>query len=396
MQSNSDDFTFLVGNYEILEHMPQTPALPAFSDEMTGFLSALSRELLKDKRAKEFTDIVSYAYWIRRASLEAVKERHTDRADRIGRGVAFHIAPSNVPVNFAVSMTSSALAGNATLIRLSNKPFEQVEIICEAMNRLLDSEYACLKSYFCLIRYEHSDAITRDLSEMCDLRVIWGGNRTINTIRQAPLPPRAIEMAFADRHSIAVVDAEEYLQADAKEVAKGFYTDTYYTDQNACSSPRIVIWLGKHVKEARERFWQELGNLVRQDYKMQPIQAVDKFSSACMLGMGKGCGKLVSDDNYVVRVEVDKLTEDLMDYKNGGGYFFEYVADALDELVPILNKQCQTVSVLGVSKGEIKKVVFWYGVRGVDRIVPLGQTMGLEFIWDGFKMIEQMTRYVYG
>ena len=43
----------------------------------------------------------------------------------------------------------------------------------------------------------------------------------------------------------------------------------------------------------------------------------------------------------------------------------------------------------------MKDVVYRNGVRGVDRIVELGQTMGLEFIWDGYKMIETMSRFVY-
>ena len=84
-----------------------------------------------------------------------------------------------------------------------------------------------------------------------------------------------------------------------------------------------------------------------------------------------------------------------MRFKTGGGLFFEYTASALEEIVPILTKQCQTVSVLGISPEAVKELVFSNGVRGCDRIVPLGQTMGLEFIWDGFKMIEAMTRYVY-
>lgn len=51
--------------------------------------------------------------------------------------MALHIAPSNVPVNFAVSMTSSLLAGNCTVVRVSSKRFLQVDVICEAINGLL-------------------------------------------------------------------------------------------------------------------------------------------------------------------------------------------------------------------------------------------------------------------
>lgn len=395
MQINSSDLEFLVGDYNILENMQKTPALPMFSEIAVNFLATLSREILKDKRSRSNIDVMSYAYWIRKASIESTKEKHLDRKNRIGRGVALHVAPSNVPVNFAVSMTSSLLAGNATIIRVSNKRFEQVDIICQAMNRILNSEHKNIRNHLCLLRYEHSEQITQELSNICDVRVIWGGNNTINTIRKASLPPRAIEMAFADRHSLAIINSNVYLKENSDDVAKGFYTDTYYTDQNACSSPRLVVWVGDKVEEARSLFWEKLHILVNSDYEMRPIQAVDKFTSLSMLAMGHNGVNLVSKDNMVMRVEVESLYPELMDYKNGGGYFFEYKAKSLDEVVPVLTKQCQTISVLGIKKQEILELVYKHGVRGVDRVVDLGQTMGLEFIWDGFKMIETMSRFIY-
>lgn len=393
MGLNTDDLTFLVGDPELLRQMPETPALPAFSERAVTFLSSLSRLLLRDKRSS--VDVKSYAYWIRRASLEAAA-REGDFQNRLGRGVALHIAPSNVPVNFAVSMTSSLLAGNCTVVRVSGKPFPQVDLICEAMNLLLEGECAAMRPYVCVLQYKHSDEITRELSALCDVRVIWGGDRTIEAIRRAPLPPRTVELAFADRYSIAVIDTETYLEQDLGEIAKKFYTDTYYTDQNACSSPRLVVWLGERIPEAQERFWGALEEVVRRDYPMQPIQAVDKYSAVCALGMSRPGVRYVSKDTLVVRAELDRLTADVMDYKCGGGCFFEYAAQSLGEIVPVLSKRCQTVAVLGVDRERVRELVFSKGVRGVDRIVPLGGTMGLSFIWDGFKMVESMSRYVCG
>ena len=393
MGLNTDDLTFLVGDPERLRQMSGTPALPAFSERAVTFLSSLSRLLLRDKRSS--VDVKSYAYWIRRASLEAAA-REGDFQNRLGRGVALHIAPSNVPVNFAVSMTSSLLAGNCTVVRVSGKPFPQVDLICEAMNLLLGGECAGMRPYVCVVRYEHSDEITQELSALCDVRVIWGGDRTIEAIRRAPLPPRAVELAFADRYSIAVIEADAYLNSEPAEIAKGFYTDTYYTDQNACSSPRLVVWLGERVPEARERFWGALEEVVRRDYPMQPIQAVDKYSAVCALGMSRPGVRYVSKDTLVVRAELDRLTADVMDYKCGGGCFFEYAAKDLEEIVPVLGKRCQTVAVLGVDRERVRELVFSNGVRGVDRIVPLGETMRLAFIWDGFRMVESMSRYVCG
>jgi acyl-CoA reductase-like NAD-dependent aldehyde dehydrogenase len=396
MQINSDKIDFLVGDFEILNSMPETPALPMFSDIAVGFLAALSRGLMLNPEAKKYVDVVSYAYWIRKGSIEAAKDKHIDYENRIGRGVALHIAPSNVPVNFAVSMTSSLLAGNATIIRLSAKTFAQADIICGEIKKLLDGEFKALRGYICIVRYEHDEEITAALSSICDLRIIWGGNRTIESIRKAPLPPRAVEMTFADRHSIAIINADTYLECDPGDIARKFYTDTYYTDQNACSSPRIIIWTGNKTDEAGKRFWEELEALVLKEYDMKPIQAIDKLSSFTALAMSGYGARLLSKDNYVVRIEVDSLDEKLMDYKNSGGFFFEYVIKKdLGEIVPLLGKSCQTVSVLGVDKGAVKEIVFRHGVRGVDRIVDLGQTMALEFIWDGYRMIEAMTRLIY-
>ena len=395
MPINSDKIEFLVGNADILSASPDTPVLPMFSEQMKSFLSDLSRELFADPRSKAYKDVLSYAYWIRSSSLQQAQERHPDRDMRLGRGVALHIAPSNVPVNFAVSMTSSALAGNISVVRLSSKHFVQADIICEAMERLLTGAHKQLRPYFCIIRYPHDEDITGMLSAICDIRIIWGGDRTVNKVRHSPIPTRAIELTFADRFSAAVIDSDFYLTQDSAKVAEGFYTDTYYTDQNACSSPRFVIWLGSSVNAARERFWQALYELTKKDYEMQPLQAIDKFTAVCACGMSADGIRLVSSDNRIVRAELDRLTPDVMRFKTGGGLFFEYTAGSLDEMVPILTKQCQTVSVLGVEPLKIKELVFGSGVRGCDRIVPLGQTMGLEFIWDGYKMIEAMTRYVY-
>ncbi|MCR5225672.1 MAG: hypothetical protein K6E27_00470 [Eubacterium sp.] len=401
---------YLVGDAETLENAPKTPALPIFSDLVVEFLSALSKELLSVPGIRNHTDVMSYAYWIRKASVEqARKDTERDDIHRIGRGVAFHIAPSNVPVNFAVSMTSSLLAGNITVIRVSQKAFEEVDIICSAINRVFSQEeFTQMKQYICIMRYEHSDEITGYLSSICDVRIIWGGDRTIEQIRRYPIPPRAIEMCFADRHSIAVIRPEEYLDyitedgniSDDKmtELAKKFYTDTYYSDQNACSSPRIIIWLedkASRTKEVRDSFWNALAKEVDSGYEMQPIQAIDKLSMFTELSMKKDGVHLEKKSNKLYIISLDELSDDVMDYKMGGGYFFEFTASSINDIISIMGKNCQTVAVLGIDKKDMVDFVMDKGVRGVDRVVDIGDTMGLEFTWDGYRMIEQMSRVVY-
>ena len=392
---------FLIGCKENFEENMQTKTLEPFSEEILFFLNEVSKILLGDKEAKAYPDIVTYAFWIRRASTSQLKERFYVKVRnciRLGRGNVFHIAPSNVPVNFAVSMTSALLAGNACLIRVSNKEFVQVDIICTCIKNLLNNKWKQLKPYFCIVRYEHDELVTQELTNICDIRIIWGGNETIRRIRIAALSPRAIEMAFADRYSIALIHSDSYLKMNPKEIAQKFYTDTYYSDQGACSSPRIVVWLGEQVKEAQTQFWFSLSELVHRDYELHPIQTIDKLDSFCRLAAyAQKNGivvKRITDDNYLYRIELDKLDSGVFEYKEGGGYFYEYVASQMEEIIPILGKSCQTISCLGINKDRIMEMVKLFGVRGVDRIVDVGETMALSFRWDGYDMIETMSRWI--
>ncbi len=386
---------FLCGSAQVIERSGATPVLPACSELVLSFLDALSRKLMSSSEARAYADVMTWAFWVRRASLDKVARRLSqDGRIRLGRGLALHIAPSNVPVNFAVSMTSSLLAGNITAVRVPAREFEQVRIICEAMNSLLGGGFEAMRPYVAVMRYGHDDEVNAYLSSVCDLRVVWGGDATVAAFRAIPIPPRAIEMDFPDRHSLCVIESSEYLKMDPAKVARLFYTDTYYSDQNACSSPRAVIWLGGSRGEARERFYGALAELVAERYAMQPIQAVDKLNAFCELAAAGFRPQRAGSDNRLFRVEGCRADARLMDFKQGGGYFFDIDASSLEDALPLMGKRCQTVSCIGVDPAKVARMAAAHGVRGVDRVVAAGHTMDLSFTWDGFGMIEAMSRII--
>lgn len=89
-----------------------------------------------------------------------MKQGYPDLSTRWGRGVAFHIAPSNVAVNFAYSLVAGLLSGNANVVRVPSRDFQQVDIICHEIKMTLQ-EYPQISPYICLIRYE-CDKATND------------------------------------------------------------------------------------------------------------------------------------------------------------------------------------------------------------------------------------------
>ena len=85
-----------------------------------------------------------------KANLAILKKKFLQNNPiRLGRGIVFHIAPANVPVNFAFSLCFGLIAGNSNVVRVSSKYMPQVDIICAVINTLLKkkgSEKLKLKS----------------------------------------------------------------------------------------------------------------------------------------------------------------------------------------------------------------------------------------------------------
>ena len=160
-------------------------------------------------------------------------------------GIVFHIAPSNVPINFAYSLISGLLSGNINILRLPTKDFIQVQIIIDAINKMyLKNKYHNVMQKIVLIRYKpENEEITKILSSKSAIRMIWGGDNTIANIKKHKTPPRSIDIAFADRYSICVIESMMLLKENKSNIITGFYNDTFLFDQNACASPHLVIWL---------------------------------------------------------------------------------------------------------------------------------------------------------
>lgn len=391
-----DRINYLVGSSDIIEKMADIPSKEPFADDVMYFLSEVSKALLRDVRSKQYPDVVTFAFWIRIASLKKMQDRQGFKDDNVhlGRGVAFHIAPSNVPVNFAYSLASGLLTGNANIVRVPSKGFLQVRIIVDAINGALERNEA-MKPYIALLQYEREREINDLFSSIADVRIIWGGDGTIAELRKSTLPPRSTEIAFADRYSLALIDADAYLAIEDKEdVAQKFYNDTYLSDQNACTSPRIVIWTGKRKEEAKGLFWNKLHKMVRKKYTFHEIMAVNKLTSGYLAAANVDGVKIFPhEDNLIVRVNVERLTSRLMDYMDNGGYFIEYDCNNIMELRSFLSdKKCQTIAIIGEKKKLMPLIKS--GIRGVDRIVEIGKTMDFNLIWDGYDLLYSLTRTI--
>lgn len=372
----------------------QKPDVP-FSDEIIDYLNALSSSLMKDKESRLYPDVVTFGFFCRKGNLLKLKEEYCSGKDiRLGRGVLFHIAPSNVPVNFGYSMVAGLLAGNCNIVRASSKEFAQVSLIVKHMNELAGFNEVAKR--IAVVRYDRTSDATEGFSMVCNVRVIWGGDATIATIRQNALPPRSFDVCFADRYSIALVNPKAVMDAsiDALEkLAQNFYNDTYLFDQNACSAPHLVFWKkNAQLEEAKLRFWKAVHDYTEKKYQYQDVMSVDKLTAFYKQAVGMDCVKEETEDNLVMRTELKELPKNIDEFRCACGYFSEYDIDELEEILPIVTIKYQTMAYLGFDPEELKAFVLKYRPVGLDRIVPFGETTAFALKWDGYNLIDTFSR----
>lgn len=375
---------------QFCQYRPDVP----FSDEIVDYLNALSSSLMKDRESRLYPDVVTFGFFCRKANLLKMKEEYATKDLRLGRGILFHIAPSNVPVNFGYSMVAGLLAGNYNIVRASSKEFPQVNLIVKHMKELADFNNVAKR--IAVVRYDRTSEANAAFSSIANVRVIWGGDQTIATIRQNALPPRSFDVCFADRYSIAVVNPDAVMTASDAEIeklAQNFYNDTYLFDQNACSAPHLIFWLRKgDVEAAKERFWKAVHDYTENKYQYQDVMSVDKLTAFYKQAANMECVKEETEDNIVVRTQMKELPKNIDEFRCACGYFSEYDIDTLDEIIPIVSVKYQTLAYFGVEKEALKDFVLRNCPVGLDRIVPFGETTAFALKWDGYNLIETFSR----
>lgn len=399
MRKNSSFDLVVDKTIEVLVGDPciEREPLPVYSEEACAFLSDLSKRILTDRSAREYPDVISFGYWCRKANVNqrAAAFLEGKTCLRMGRGLALHIAPSNVPVNFAFSYVFALLAGNASIVRVPSKPFPQVRLILDAIRDTLDTHSAIAKRTV-FVSYPSNSEATEKLSAIVDVRVIWGGDQTIESVRACKSKPRSKDIVFSDRYSFAMFDGGEIEDASSDElnkIASGFYNDTYLMDQNACSSPHLIVWLNA-TQSAKNRFWGAVRAIAEREYLLQPAVVMDKYVKLCEDCIDGAIKGKTEFDGLLSVVDLDSVPESIEETRGKGGYFYQIDNISLCDLAVGITERTQTLVYAGLDPERLKKEIMRSGLLGIDRIVPVGSAMDIDVIWDGYDLVSEMSRII--
>lgn len=369
-----------------------------FADETINFLNSVSRRLFAVARTEPA--LAPLAFFLRRANLHALAERARGRAGEravlVPQGVVFHVPPTNVDTLFLYTLGISMLAGNANIVRISpNAGPATARVLGHLVASLAEAPEA--GAGLTIVRFGHEDDVLDLCSSFADVRMVWGGDAAIRTIRRSPLLPRAKELTFPDRVSIAAVDAPSWVsaEADARRVlVEGLYNDVYWFDQMACSSPAQLVLVGDPdaAGQAAAEIFAELGAIADLRYAQVDGQAINKMVSL-VSGLDSVLNRFAWVSNSLVTVEADGL-DAAVGFRPGGGFLSVQRVEALTDIVPQLTRRVQTLSTFGFGRAALAEFATAANGRGVDRIVEIGHALDFDAIWDGKDLVAECLRLV--
>ncbi|MDB4975295.1 MAG: gamma-glutamyl phosphate reductase [Myxococcaceae bacterium] len=389
----------------LLERLRAANTLPPFDPVLVEFVDALSRSLSTGRELRAYPEIIALGYWARKANVLGYQRElaalASERVCLLPRGFVFHIPPANVDTIFMYSWLLSLLVGNVNLIRLSSRESPQVELVCQKLGQLLDEpRFARVRASVAIVRYGHESGVSEEISRHIDLRVVWGGDATVAALQAVPLHPAARQLSFGDKFSFSALHAERYLEtapAEQKQLALKFFNDALWFDQAGCSSPRLVVWCGDPEAAARASgtFFAELEQVIEaREHRVEVGHSLAKLLFTYQAALD---GRIRSQARLSSELTVLELP-DLSHFDRshpGAGLFFVAQVRALHELSTFVTRRDQTLSTFGFTRQELADLVTRLGGRGLDRIVPFGQALTFNRFWDGYDLLQELTRRVY-
>lgn len=384
-----------------LDSLRHARPLPPFSAPVVEFIETLGRSLRSEPGSRHFPELVALGFWARRASIERLRVRFEagyPGSVRLPRGLAFHVAPSNVDTIFVYSLLLSMLAGNTNLVRVSSRSGDQAEQLMGLIATALAAAAPEVAGTVAIVRTPHDKAVIDWLSATADLRIVWGGDETVKRIRESPLGPAGTELVFPNRASVAVIDAAAWLaEPDRPGVARRFVNDSLWFGQMACSSPRDLVWRGSAAvtMAASADFWAEVdAQAETAGLEWVDASAVAKLLAAQDMAAGARVQQLPQRSNRITVVRPEGLMGLGAVAPAGAGFFREHRIDALAEMAPLVRRNWQTLVSHGIAIADWRAFLRDYRPAGIDRIVKPGQALDFDAIWDGVDLLSAMTRIV--
>jgi hypothetical protein len=397
---------------ELIASLKTMPLLGIFSEQALNFIQQLSKHLLKDARCKQYPELVALGFWLRQSNLKKLTiqqgfnsvfelaDSETAEPSREPVGLAVHFTPANVDTMFIYSWVAALLLGNCNIVRVSSKESEQQNLLLTIISQLFsaaDHLDIAKRNYF--ITYSTQGEETSILCANADARLIWGGDKSVSTILSYRAPEACVDLCFADKFSASIL--VNIGERNLNKAAQLLWRDTQPYLQQACSSPRIIYCVNDRKEDKAQviALLSELNNFAKhhtQSGWYSVSQANEHLVTAQQIMAEQTCGSTdLLTHASVAGLLVSDINDGMLELHSGNGFFICKMCSNLEEvfidIAKLNNEKLQTLSFYNSSIDELAQQKELKSIKGIDRIVPLGQALDFSFHWDGYDLLRELS-----
>jgi hypothetical protein len=374
--------------------------LEPFSDVIVEFFSELSKNLLSQPDIRDFPEAISFAYWIRLSNLATLKSTFLkNKHSRKAQGIALHYAPSNVDTVAFYSFVCSKLMGNKNIVRAPSNTGILFDYLLSSLKNVLEQKkFNKLKKSTLFLNFPKDPDINAFFGSFSDTRLLWGGDTAVQQLSQIPAKPSTLDIKFPNKISICCIHAKKFLEHENKhELTRRFANDSLTFSQQACSSPRAIIWVGSETDTslASNNWWQ----LVYEHSKKMHFReaggerlAVLKTEQYYMLT--NKLERVASFQNKISVMRVKNFQNVNLTEHCGLGFFLETTIPNLDDFRHFSIDSLQTIVSFGFCHSSWTDICKNHMNSAPHRIVNIGEALSFSHIWDGKDLFEMLTQQV--
>jgi hypothetical protein len=144
-----------------------------------------------------------------------------------------------------------------------------------------------------------------------------------------------------------------------------------------------VVWTGEKESKAaaREQFWSGFHRWLCDRPAPESVAVVNAQLIIANTPQKTALKYIAAPTRRFLRAEATAVSQKMLEEHRGDGLFYEWLVDDILEIVPY-GVKCQTLATFGVPQEMINRLIIQGAPKGIDRIVPLGQTMNFSLHWD--------------
>ncbi|NMH59649.1 acyl-CoA reductase [Alteromonas ponticola] len=356
---------------------------------VVAFISELSDRLLKNTD-QNFSELVALGFWLRERSLEKEFKPYFSSL-RKPVGLVVHYTPANVDTMFVYSWITSLICGNKNIVKLSSLLSDLQRTLLENIQYVLSkSDFSPISNTNLFVQFDKSNNAAADTVSMsADARILWGGDESVSAIRQLPIKPRCRDISFSDRYSASVLNGNSLTELNLDDVAGRFYRDIHPFEQQACSSPKILFWQGDATLQSA--FFKSLGDKFNDKYSIT-LKNEQFIMAQSMAVIGNIEDAQIYNKLLVLKMSACSPLD--LTFHNGQFSIWVVPIEEIKDLTKYCDEKMQTLSYWGIDKGDLVKFLTGPSIKGIDRLIPLGQALSFSSNWDGYSLVDQLTRVI--